>query len=117
MKEKIHPKYYQATILCAGCNTTFTAGSTVQNIRVDICSNCHPFYTGQKKLIDTEGRVERFERRLAQRQEADRKPKKVVATAPASKSASSTAEQPKVDANRPKSLREMLQDAANNARS
>lgn len=60
MKEKIHPQYYpQATVTCA-CGNTFTVGSTTPEIRVEICAACHPFYTGQKKLVDTRGRVERF---------------------------------------------------------
>lgn len=62
MKEKIHPKYYQATVTCA-CGESFTTGSTKENIRVEICSKCHPFFTGQQKIIDTGGRVERFKRR------------------------------------------------------
>ena len=62
MKEKIHPKYYQATVTCA-CGETFTVGSTKENIRVEICSKCHPFFTGQQKIIDTGGRVERFKKR------------------------------------------------------
>lgn len=60
MKEQIHPPYYpDATVTCA-CGNTFTVGSTKQEIRVEICANCHPFYTGQKKYVDTRGRVERF---------------------------------------------------------
>lgn len=62
MKEKIHPKYYQATVTCA-CGESFFTGSTKENIRVEICSKCHPFFTGQQKIIDTGGRVERFKRR------------------------------------------------------
>lgn len=63
MKTGIHPKYYQATITCA-CGNTFTVGSTGQNMRVDICSKCHPFYTGTQRIVDTAGRVERFRRRF-----------------------------------------------------
>lgn len=60
MKEGIHPDYYaNATAICA-CGTTFTVGSTKPEIRVEICSACHPFTSGQKKLIDTRGRVGRF---------------------------------------------------------
>ncbi len=62
MKESIHPAYFpNATVTCA-CGNTFVVGSTKKEIQVEICSNCHPFYTGQKKLVDTGGRVERFEK-------------------------------------------------------
>ena len=63
MKSGIHPKYVQATITCA-CGNTFTVGSTRENMRVDICSKCHPFYTGTQRIVDTAGRVERFRRRF-----------------------------------------------------
>jgi len=64
MKAGIHPKYYeQATVTCA-CGNTFTVGSTQPTLRVDVCSKCHPFYTGQQRLLDTTGRVERFRRRF-----------------------------------------------------
>jgi large subunit ribosomal protein L31 len=62
MKTGIHPKYVEATVTCA-CGNTFTVGSTKPTLRVDICSKCHPFYTGQQRIIDTAGRVERFRRR------------------------------------------------------
>jgi large subunit ribosomal protein L31 len=60
MKKGIHPHYYQTTVTCGSCGTTFVTGSTKQTIRVEICSNCHPFYTGQRKFIDAEGRVQKF---------------------------------------------------------
>ena len=64
MKKDIHPKYYsEAKVKCA-CGNSFTAGSTVPKINVEICSKCHPFYTGKDKIIDTAGRVERFKKRL-----------------------------------------------------
>ncbi len=63
MKEGIHPKYQRTTVTCA-CGNTFVTGSTKQNIRVEICSNCHPFFTGKQKLVDTGGRVERFKKRF-----------------------------------------------------
>jgi len=60
MKESIHPAYYpEAKFICA-CGHTFTVGSTTPEVRVEICARCHPFYTGQKKLVDARGRVERF---------------------------------------------------------
>jgi len=63
MKEKIHPKYDTATVRCA-CGETFETRSTKQNLRVDICSKCHPFYTGKRQMVDTGGRVDRFNRRF-----------------------------------------------------
>lgn len=63
MKENIHPQYHQTTVTCA-CGASFETGSTRENLRVEICSQCHPFYTGQRqKLVDTGGRVERFRRK------------------------------------------------------
>ncbi|MBI1871981.1 50S ribosomal protein L31 [Candidatus Collierbacteria bacterium] len=59
MKSKLHPTYHQATVTCA-CGNTFTTGSTVQDLRVDICSKCHPFFTGEQRFIDTLGRVDKF---------------------------------------------------------
>jgi len=64
MKPKIHPNYYQTTIKCA-CGNTIETRSTVKDISVEICSNCHPFFTGKQKLIDTAGRVERFRTKYA----------------------------------------------------
>jgi large subunit ribosomal protein L31 len=74
MKEGIHPKYFQTTISCA-CGNVIETGSTKENIRVEICSNCHPFFTGKQKLIDTAGRIERFRQKYAkfQNQEAAQK--------------------------------------------
>jgi large subunit ribosomal protein L31 len=64
MKKDIHPKYYpKAKVKCV-CGNTFTIGSTVELIETEICSACHPFYTGKKKIIDTMGQVQKFQRRL-----------------------------------------------------
>ena len=64
MKDKIHPKYYpEARVVCA-CGTTWTTGATVPELRVDVCSSCHPFYTGEQRIVDTAGQVDRFMRRL-----------------------------------------------------
>ncbi|NMB33350.1 MAG: 50S ribosomal protein L31 [Clostridium sp.] len=63
MKQGIHPKFQRVVIKCA-CGTTYEAGSTRENIRVDICSNCHPFFTGKQKLVDTGGRVDKFRKRF-----------------------------------------------------
>ncbi|HOJ11236.1 MAG TPA: 50S ribosomal protein L31 [Clostridiales bacterium] len=62
MKEGIHPKYNEAVVKCA-CGETFTTGSTKKELRVEICSKCHPFFTGKQKFIDTAGRVEKFNRK------------------------------------------------------
>jgi large subunit ribosomal protein L31 len=64
MKQAIHPEYKVATVHCS-CGNTFQTRSTRSDLRVEICSNCHPFYTGKQKLVDTGGRVERFQRRYA----------------------------------------------------
>jgi large subunit ribosomal protein L31 len=64
MKAKIHPKYYpEARIICA-CGNAFTVGSTSPELKVDICSQCHPFYTGEQRIVDTAGQVDRFMKRL-----------------------------------------------------
>ena len=63
MKEKIHPNYQVATVRCI-CGETFEVGSTNKELRVEICSKCHPFYTGKQKMIDTGGRVDRFKKRF-----------------------------------------------------
>ena len=65
MKENIHPKYYNTTATCA-CGAVYEIGSTKENIRVDICSACHPLFTGKQKLIDTEGRVQKFQKKYAE---------------------------------------------------
>jgi large subunit ribosomal protein L31 len=62
MREKIHPKYEMTTITCA-CGNVIETRSTVKNIKVEICSSCHPFFTGKQKLVDTAGRIERFRRK------------------------------------------------------
>lgn len=65
MREKIHPTWYpEATVTCAACGRTWTVGSTRPTLHVDVCSNCHPFYTGEQRIVDTEGRVDRFMKRL-----------------------------------------------------
>lgn len=64
MKKGIHPEYHKATVRCA-CGNTFETGSTIEEIRVEICSKCHPFFTGKQKLVDSAGRVERFRRKYA----------------------------------------------------
>lgn len=67
MKKDIHPKYYDNTKVACACGNTFAVGSTKEFIEVEICSNCHPFYTGKEKIIDTMGRVEKFKKRMAKK--------------------------------------------------
>jgi large subunit ribosomal protein L31 len=62
MKENIHPKYVETTVTC-GCGNTFKTRSTLKEIRIEICSECHPFYTGKQKFVDTAGRVEKFQKK------------------------------------------------------
>jgi len=70
MKEKIHPQYYaDAQVICA-CGATFTTGSTRKVIKVELCSKCHPFVTGERRMMDTAGRVERFKRRYQKKETA-----------------------------------------------
>lgn len=70
MKEGIHPEWYpEAKVICA-CGNTWTVGATVPELRTDVCSKCHPFFTGEQRIVDTEGQVERFMRRLRAREEA-----------------------------------------------
>ncbi|MBU1178086.1 50S ribosomal protein L31 [Patescibacteria group bacterium] len=81
MKPKIHPKYGKTTVTCA-CGNTFETGSTVDKINVEVCSLCHPFYTGKQKYVDTAGRVDRFKamQEKAAKMSAAKKPKKKPAT-------------------------------------
>jgi len=69
MKEKIHPQYYKDAKVICSCGNTYTIGSTRKEIRVELCSKCHPFYTGEQRVVDTAGRVERFKRRYAKQTE------------------------------------------------
>ena len=62
MRAKIHPKYVDATVRC-GCGQSWQTRSTKEEIRIEVCSTCHPFYTGEQRIVDTAGRVERFRRR------------------------------------------------------
>lgn len=68
MKKDIHPAYYPSAKVHCACGNTFTVGSTREEIKVEICSKCHPFYTGEEKLIDTAGRVEKFRARRTKAQ-------------------------------------------------
>jgi len=72
VKAKIHPKYQKTTVSCA-CGNSFETRSTLKEIKVEICSACHPFFTGKQKLIDTAGRVERFQRKYGDYKKTTRK--------------------------------------------
>ena len=102
MKENIHPKYYpKATVKCA-CGNTFTVGSTKPEIQIEICSKCHPLFTGEMKYVDTAGRVEKFEAKRAKIKPEDlikKKQRRLL---------KKLAEE-KEEEKRPKSLKEMLQ--------
>ncbi|MFH1668226.1 MAG: 50S ribosomal protein L31 [Candidatus Komeilibacteria bacterium] len=78
MKKDIHPEYFEKAKVTCACGNTFTVGSTLKEIKVEICSNCHPFYTGKQKLIDSAGRVDRFKDLTAKQANAakERKGKK-----------------------------------------
>lgn len=65
MKAEIHPKYHTNTKVSCACGATFLVGSTIEKIEIEVCSACHPFYTGTEKIIDTAGRVEKFKTRMA----------------------------------------------------
>ena len=77
MRKDIHPTYYEKAHVKCACGNTFIVGATKEKIEVEICYKCHPFYTGEEKLIDTAGRVEKFKTRRSKAQES--KPKKVRA--------------------------------------
>ncbi len=64
MKTEIHPAYYPEAVVTCSCGNTFTIGATKPQIKVEICSVCHPFFTGEQRIVDTEGRVERLKRRF-----------------------------------------------------
>jgi large subunit ribosomal protein L31 len=86
MKSSIHPTFFaNATVTCASCKTVWKAGSTVETQHTEICSNCHPFYTGKQNLVDTAGTVERFKQKQAKAAAAkavvtEKKPRKARAT-------------------------------------
>ena len=89
MKQGIHPKYHEVEVRCA-CGTTWRTRSTKEELHLEICSNCHPFFTGRQKLVDTEGRVERFIKKYGEvtvakrRQQESARRKKSAARSPAS---------------------------------
>jgi len=98
-KKELHPQYYpEAKITCSSCKNVFTAGSTQPEMTVEICSNCHPFFTGKEVILDTEGRVEKFEKKR-KAGEAGRK----------EKAAKKAAAEPKEGQKRPMTLKELLE--------
>lgn len=106
MKAKIHPQWYNDSKVTCACGNTFTTGSTLPEIKVEICADCHPFFTGEMKFIDTLGRVEKFKQQQVKmaRQKYVKKSlrKKLIAT-----------EEDKLAKLKPKSLKEMLQRELN----
>lgn len=99
MKSKIHPKYYNETVVTCVCGNSFTTGSTKKTIQVDICSSCHPFFTGEMKFVDTQGRVDKFRQKM---QKAD---KSFV-----SKKKRKSAKKTQQDTTSVKTLKEMIQE-------
>lgn len=82
MKQDIHPDYVESTVTCHGCGNTFTTRATTEQIEVEICSQCHPFYTGKQKLVDVAGRVDQFRARqeaAAQKQASTKQSKTTTA--------------------------------------
>jgi large subunit ribosomal protein L31 len=69
MKKKIHPAYHEVKVTCA-CGNTFTTHSTKKELKVEICSACHPFFTGKQKFLDTAGRIEKFEKKYSKKEKA-----------------------------------------------
>lgn len=107
MKKDIHPKWYENCQVTCACGHSFELGAAVPEMHVEICSACHPFYTGQEKLIDTEGRVEKFQKRVATATKiTETKAKKVKEKV--------AKEQARVQ--RPKTLKEMIELAEKEAR-
>ena len=87
MKDTIHPKYHEVTVRCA-CGASWKTRSTKPDLHLEICSNCHPFFTGRQKLIDTEGRVERFTKKFGAQTSESRKTAAAAAKKSKAKSAS-----------------------------
>lgn len=73
MKANIHPQYFQATVTCASCGTKFTLGSTQETISIELCSHCHPFYTGEQRFVDSASRISSFEQKMKKKFEFQQK--------------------------------------------
>ena len=80
MKQNIHPKYYKNAIITCACGNTFKASSTKREMHIEVCSACHPFYTGKAKVVDSHRRVDRFKRMLAKKEELQKGKKKSSST-------------------------------------
>ncbi len=63
MKTQIHPQYFQDAVVTCSCGNTFTTGATKKDLKIEVCSKCHPFFTGEQRIVDTEGRVDRLKKR------------------------------------------------------
>lgn len=103
MKQGIHPQYYDDCKVTCACGNAFTTGATVPAIHVELCSNCHPFFTGEMKYVDTLGKVEKFEKSRQKAREVAQVQQKVA--------------KERVERQRPNSLKEMLDLAKKQARS
>ena len=109
MKEGIHPTYYpNAQVICA-CGNTWTTGSTQEVIRTDVCSNCHPFFTGEQRIVDTAGQVDRFMRRL---QQAEERAAKARVQQKAEEAARKAAAQARARGERPDKVKAVAEKAA-----
>ena len=100
MRENIHPAYPTAKVHCA-CGATWETRSTHGDLHLDICSNCHPFFTGKQKLLDTQGRIDRFRKKYANTPEKPVKVKKEAAPAKAEKKAPAKEKKPKAEKKEP----------------
>src|SRR3989339_952818 len=103
MKKDIHPKYYSDCIVTCACGNTFVTGSTKKEIKVEVCAACHPFFTGEQKFVDTEGRVDKF---IRKRNEAKTESKKRKAV----KEAKEKRKQAEKSQVRPTNLKELLEE-------
>jgi len=99
MKKEIHPDYNSEVTVACSCGNTFVTGSTMPGIQVEICSKCHPFYTGQQKLVDTAGRVDKFQARAA-KQAAAAAASKGKKAKRAAQSAAKAKDEPKAEASK-----------------
>lgn len=109
MKQGIHPTYYEnAQVICA-CGNTWTTGSTRKQIRTDLCSNCHPFFTGEQRIVDTAGQVDRFMRRL---QRAEERAAQAAVQQAAEEAARKAAAQARARGESPKKAKQIAEKAA-----
>jgi len=99
MKKGIHPKYHKDAVVVCACGNTFTIGSTEPELHVELCSRCHPFYTGKQKFVDTVGRIDKFKKRQEVAKQSDYQKRKLEKKMKKDKKA-----------DEPKSLKEMLMD-------